>query len=826
MRFGLLFLLFLPLVLLVVLHGLLDADVSESAYVARCESVADVQPAMLVGRAVERPQPVAPEGLLVSVSGRVVGPDGLPIPYAHVCGREDGDEPPVTRAVADAEGRFTLPGAPFDGCLDVVAAGVGRARTWVDGEDLRDVRVRVHPGRPLHGRVLDPDGILPVEGAVVVAEEDDFGALEARTRADGSFTIPMVPVDLPFDLRVDAGAAGWKRMEEVRFAEGVELGIVLDALHALEGRLVARDESGAWVGVPDVLVEADEECGREGVCVRTDEEGRFRFQVCGWEGRVRILSSAWWAATRSTDYDGTCPLRIEVEPTSRVAGVCLGIDGVPAAGARVRVGERWSWREGRTDAAGRFVVAGVHLTGKGLEVRASKDDDRGRGRVFRGGEGAVVVRLEPGAFVRGRVLDAHGRACPGAWVVVGWVPDPENAPKQDEREYEQADASGAFRVAGIPEGPCRVEVEYAGHEKERLAGVQARRGGTDLGVIHLRRLATLEGVLVDEQGAPIPGGRFRTTWGPTCFRPVDPDGSFTAGVSAEDDTRIELSAHGYLRRTIDLDAPPADQPLTVVLARAPAVEGRVLDEDGLPLVGVLVTADGIGIDESGRTRTDVAGGVRIEVPCAGRYALHVEAVGHVFPDDLEADTGSRGVEIRALALPWVAGRVADVDGEAWIGAWVRVENEADGRSWEDRTDHRGRFRITGLEGASFCVSVRYLPQGECVRSLAHVRPDTAGLVLRAEYGQGIGGRVVDASGSAAPRVSVRAYPVGHVAEEHCCTTGEDGVFTLLDLLPGLYRLEAERRVGEDRFEVCAPVWTRTDADDDVLLVLEAEPVRR
>ncbi|MBI5836106.1 MAG: carboxypeptidase regulatory-like domain-containing protein [Candidatus Eisenbacteria bacterium] len=128
-----------------------------------------------------RLQPVLVMSRLCSVQGRVVDPEGRPMPGATVEGAAAGT------ATTDAAGRFTISNVP---------ASVGELTVRADGFLRRGARIQcpefgglvVLPdivltrGRTVSGRVLGPDG-HPLPNIWV-----DFTEVRATTDADGRFT--------------------------------------------------------------------------------------------------------------------------------------------------------------------------------------------------------------------------------------------------------------------------------------------------------------------------------------------------------------------------------------------------------------------------------------------------------------------------------------------------------------------------------------------------------------------------------------------------------------------------------------------------------------
>jgi hypothetical protein len=143
-------------------------------------------------------------------------------------------------------------------------------------------------------------------------------------------------------------------------------------------------------------------------------------------------------------------------PTVRGEGVVRDEGGAPVADAFVGVPALGSWA--RTDALGRYALplaAGewslvVHAPGRsdeptdsgGFLALAPQRIDRARGALP-----LADARIEPACAVRGIVRLADGRPLADAPVAVVTA---------GLRRVVATDAIGAFRVGGLPPGPCRI----------------------------------------------------------------------------------------------------------------------------------------------------------------------------------------------------------------------------------------------------------------------------------------------------------------------------------------------------------------------------------
>jgi protocatechuate 3,4-dioxygenase beta subunit len=223
------------------------------------------------------------------VEGRVVGPDGAPVPGASVriegddvlalaIGAMGGEDP--SAVPTDAEGRFALVGVEGTAgsakrTLSVRAGGFvpGKSEPFAipEGATVEVPVVRLSRGATVRGSVLDPDG-RPVadakvqasparEGSLVTGMESLFDApQETVADSDGRFELAGLPegklsltasgtVHAPGVAKVEVGAAGTTATVELR----------LRRARTLRVRVLGPDGAPVAGATASAVVEADED---------------------------------------------------------------------------------------------------------------------------------------------------------------------------------------------------------------------------------------------------------------------------------------------------------------------------------------------------------------------------------------------------------------------------------------------------------------------------------------------------------------------------------------------------------------------------------------
>jgi hypothetical protein len=388
------------------------------------------------------PKPAAPEAPLVArIEARVVDEEGWPLEGATLTAPA---LPSAPKAESASDGRVqleieALPGELLpEGALVFRFTRADRARAErragvLDGETTFLGDVRLGPGASIEGRVSDPTG-APFAGAIVSTEDPRFeesgGAFDrmrrlgysrqfesrrAETGPDGSFLLEGLPLG-EYAIRPYArdGARGEPTTVELAIAGEVrKVDLVLPRSPKPKVAGTVLDPRGAPVAGAYVSLQTEPRRPRS----RTDAQGRFEFTVEG--PTVELLAKDGeqrWDPATLTAAAGECELELRFAEPARIEVHVRDGDGraIP-----------WSWieiAEGRmlwpALPAGESGIASVRLPQERFRLRAFAAGYRTKeldGIEPQGLDSPLVVALEPGQYVRGRV-SAGGRAISGARV--------------------------------------------------------------------------------------------------------------------------------------------------------------------------------------------------------------------------------------------------------------------------------------------------------------------------------------------------------------------------------------------------------------------------
>jgi protocatechuate 3,4-dioxygenase beta subunit len=588
----------------------------------------------------------------LSIEGVIVDPSGNPVADAEIVGeitREGGRWPEQQLdTMSDAKGRFSIAGFdPGTLVLRVNAAGFGNKRVEVGPvEEASGQRIEMTRTGGLFGVALNAASGEPLTRfrvTAVQAEEDGSSSPMNRFRGrrpgpeivseDGSFELNEIKEGRWAVLvRAEGYITRVSEATDVRAGDVSDVGRVELAPGAVVTGRVEDGDGGEPIVGATVTVQGIDGSG----------SGRFRFQRRGWGGGQ--------APTDTTGADGE-----------------FRLDGLPP---------------------GEFTVTASHHA---YPMRAEHSE-----RISVGDDPAselppLVLRMERGGTVAGRVLDSSGEGVAGA-VVVAVEPGARGRGSVVGGPID-ADETGAFAIEALPAGEVLVR------RADRMdGGVKARviKGEVAEVTLQDQGARVFGGIFV--AGRPVEGrvrllagtwGAPRTDWGSSYELPGVPPGEWTLRVDLRDDAdptapvreeRVKITVPEDLRELqFDIRLETEDTSDDTV------VEGRVVDVDtGEGLSGWLITARKSG---GGRetTRTDGEGVFRITLTEAGEWQVAALATSSDPPYDAPSSVVVATENGRLLSEPplfeakrkiELKVRVVDVAGTPVQGATCALINKA------------------------------------------------------------------------------------------------------------------------------------------------------
>lgn len=629
----------------------------------------------------------------LTVRGLVRGPDGRPVPDAHV--HADMGPMPVVRQSAetwtDAEGRFVLPGLPpgthnLAASADGVGRGRGRAETGAE-----DVVITLRAWGAIRGVAVDERGepVAPMRASARSPEvfggrgeefADPGGVFELNELEAGSYTVEVrapgrVRVALP-SIAVTSGAVTDVGTVVLRGGGSVVGSVVDKAGSPIVGAEVSGRQGQRFV------------TGDETVAI-TDVAGQF--ELGGFAaGPVQLAAShALFAPANATvevdPAQGPAEARLTLFTGGRLEGRLARRDGSPVTLGRINVMSVNAPMGGlgllQPDADGRFVaerlapgrVRVTWLKGEGgrfesaqmREVEIADGETstvdivaaeiRVSGRITRGGQPLPGVRVQVTGTQSMRMMFVAGTRGPG-----GAAETPPGVTRED----------GSYELTVDQPGPAQVAVvSLDGRTRYPARDVQIPDAESHVLDVDLPA-ALVRGTVVDAEGRPLEATLMLTPKGGRtgAFARSGADGRFELGVDPGEWT-LTAREPGYSATPLALTVPEAGlEDVRVVLAPGRALRGRVVDATGRGLAGAMITVQAAGPVAPAESGPDG----RFELTSVPDAAVSVAAASATGAFALRTGVraGDEEVVLRLRPGALLKARVVGPDGAPVAGAYV------------------------------------------------------------------------------------------------------------------------------------------------------------
>jgi protocatechuate 3,4-dioxygenase beta subunit len=743
----------------------------------------------------------------IPVTGRVVGPDGAPVPRAAVV--------------------------------------------------LRDVEWKI-------------DGRASIL-ALALADPDLSGERERRGASgeDGRFQLDAFTAG-SFEMTIRAEGYLLHRRSLTLEGKGARLGdIALAEARAIAGRVLGPDNApveGAQVWIPpaaarvksinrkiQILYNGPSSSIASGT---TDRAGSFRLSG--------IDAGTWEIAARAAGLEdavlegipaGESAVEIRLDIALHIPGKALDAEtGDPVSGVKVSTSWDWDFPEALTDTDGNFDLTGVPRQaweGSGsLRLWARREGyEDGYARVPPPKDGAdaepVEIRLrQHHDEIQGIVRDPTGAPVSNArvWIEVAGFPRAVMSfVRVDGSREARTDEDGTFALSPPKQRDITFEVVASrpGLARGRSGPLMRPEGNAALPPVEIRLStgSSIEGRVIGADGLPLARARVRAwreariTGEAAIYARLIPrgaggetvwsgkDGGFRLGGIEPGSWLLEATATGYATGSagpVEVSEGPAQ--VDLVLVPGGSLKGRVVDHEGNPLAGVEVVAilaagsgeeGGPELDEEllrrgelgvAETKTGEGGTYEMAHLPEGEFRLVARAAGFVPGEVAPATPGQPAPDIVLQPFSRIAGIVTDVATRQPVTEFeVFVQMKSVEGTYEEKrelhravADAEGRLAYDSLEPGEY----RFVVYGpDHVIRLVPVRLDAGkevelkialdpGLrvegMVRTGDGEPVGGAVVYAQ-------RTEESPERRRLHFSPAPTSEDGKFVLKSLEAGEYR---------------------------------------
>lgn len=581
-----------------------------------------------------------------------------------------------------------------------------------------------------------------------------------------------------------------------------------DGTMLLEGSVL--DEHDQPVAGAEVRISSS-----PGRTTKTDSDGSFSFD--------KLLGRTYNVRARSGDKVGSAMAKVVAKGEPVVIRLRQGktltvlvndaLTKKPIAGATVlRPDEDEHDPAIITGADGKAVLRG--LANDWVRITASapgygpKTESKGIGGSD--AQQTLEISLTTGGAVSGRVTDESGAVVAGARV---WAMDAANAWEGGggERTAVTSGKDGTFTIPALSQGSYLFFAKDETHAPAVTTPVSVSGESPTTGVeIVMKAAATLAGVVVDKQGAPVGYATVRlsskTYSADMVYRQAAADEKGAFEIKGLPRTALRVRAEGEEASSdavdVDLAATPDKKDLKLVLDRTATISGIVVDDVNEPVPEANVSAypdflagevDWVMASTANAT-TDGDGRFTLKGLEDGKFRVWAsrESGGTKRSSEREGvatQTGATDVRLVLPAPGGITGTIVMENGEKPAIAIVSA-------GWEDRVTARdGTFTMRELQPGKYDLRISGSEFAQKTKGDVEVKAgkvtDIGEIVVR--RGRKITGKVVDAKGAPVPGARVMfgkmlfgdGKQTGSEDEEtsaqmgmRSAVTGPDGAFTM------------------------------------------------
>ncbi|MCC6696202.1 MAG: hypothetical protein IT365_11285, partial [Candidatus Hydrogenedentes bacterium] len=531
-----------------------------------------------------------------TVTGTVRDTSGAPIAGARILA-----DSCLPIGETDAAGRFSVPnyGVGYSPQLIFAKEGFVPDGTHVHFE-AAEISFTLKRAVVIQGRVLMPDG-TPAKDAWIGAGVR--GAWELKSGADGTFTIPALP--LGEEHVISAGCRVNEVVYEARQRVTVtdpSPGPVMLQLEEVKFGSVRGRMIHASTGKPvsgRVFLDTSNEFYSPREEVNTDEEGRFAIEGLNpgayWLFAGPVTKTLYMVGgpkqVSITEETLNPEVELSVDDGCALRGSVLAADGTPVAGRQIMWQPMTHYRAVWTDEAGKFIIP--YLDGAGVTYTIEVRDELQRvvsksvgplekGQIVSDIELRMLPPMVPAAL-RGSVRDEAGTPLPNVRLRFRYTES--GSPWGLEAT---TDAKGEYSTQIVRSGPVEVaasigvQIERDGSSdnlsrecevlgSKTLTLVEGKDASLDL-TVRTVPMGILAGTVTDPEGKPVHayihlvyGGKEQETSNE--YR----EGEFMFRNLPAQSYLLEVTAYGYKARMLrpGVDFVQSDAPVVIVLQPGP-----------------------------------------------------------------------------------------------------------------------------------------------------------------------------------------------------------------------------------------------------------------
>jgi len=358
-------------------------------------------------------------------------------------------------------------------------------------------------------------------------------------------------------------------------------------------------------------------------------------------------------------------------------------------------------------------------------------------------------------------------------------------------------ANGEYSVEGLDPGERAFRITHPKHTPvQRTVTVAGRETKLD---VQLSAGHRVTGTVVDERGAGVAEAEVRAVGDGSMAKPVltNASGAFELEALAPGRYRFDATKRGLAQGVLEDVDVVSSGPLVITMRAGGTIYGRVTGLTAAEVAHTIVRAraESSMLSPPIESPVDPQGNYRIDGVPAGKVRLQAS----VMPQGSGSWRGGASQEVQVVAgSPLqvdlemrgdavVRGRVTR-NGAPLVNGSVSFNARGEGVTYgSGRTDHEGRYVVSGLVDGEYSVSVGDM-RGGTRHTTTHTVRGSGTLDLDFKAGS-VRGRAVDAAtGDGLAGITVRFQRSNFGS--FILTTDGNGVFAAPNLTPGTYKLSA------------------------------------
>ena len=327
---------------------------------------------------------------------------------------------------------------------------------------------------------------------------------------------------------------------------------------------------------------------------------------------------------------------------------------------------------------------------------------------------AVTAKLERGVNIGGVVTDLAGKAVGGVEVLVSRVErDGPSQYTQTDYDTVRTDSAGRWTSASVPRDFSGFTFQLTHAEYRPVIYAQAATNQPGARQVATQELLAkratmamppalhLAGVVADAEGRPVSGAEILVE---NSKRPLakqtlktDDRGRFTLVLPEPLDLGMAVLAKGYTPRYLPVPVEPEAKPFEIVLEKAKALKGRVLDFERQPVEGATVKLESWNNTRllHFRAQTDAEGRFTWEATPEGSLLFSVTKTNYVPMRIYPGPAAGGELVLTVNKISKVSGRVVDADTQKPLDEFNVIRgvsfNPGEPMRWERYNVIRGRY---------------------------------------------------------------------------------------------------------------------------------------